>query len=325
MKWFVTGGAGFIGSNFSAYLLEKDEEVLVLDNFFSGKKPNIERLEKLGGNRFTFIEGSIQDEDLVKTCAAQCAVVVHLAAQVSVQRSIDLPKETHEINVTGFVNVYQAALAVGIKRFVYASSCAVYGDNETLPLSEIEVPNPLSLYAVSKFNNEQYASVLRAPNDFKAVGLRFFNVFGAWQDAAGGYAAVIPLWVASLMENDQATIFGEGDATRDFVHVHNICDALYASATNESLDAQTVMNVGTGQSTSLNELLAVIIKCLREYGVCVKHDEAVHKSWRQGDILHSISSIERANNLLSYHPKINLEQGIRLLLEEEYQLSKANS
>lgn len=177
--WFVTGAAGFIGSNFCRYLLSAGTRVIGFDNFFTGTRENVDRLKRLGGNRFQMIEGSILDIDAVAYALNGCKKVVHLAAQVSVQRSIEDARETHDINSTGFLNVLSTATQAAVEHFIYASSCAVYGDNPNLPLSEAEKPAPLSPYAATKLSNEIYAAGFARADDRLAVtGLRFFNIFG---------------------------------------------------------------------------------------------------------------------------------------------------
>ena len=318
-RWLVTGAAGFIGSNFAAYLLDRGEVVLGLDNFFSGKRANIERLVRAYGSRFHFIEGDILDTAAVRRAVEGCHAVAHLAAQVSVIRSIDLSNETHDINTTGFLNVLQGAGAAGVESLIYASSCAVYGDNDALPLRESEEPRPMSPYAASKLANEAYAAGFHvlAPN-LSIVGLRFFNIFGAWQDAAGGYAAVIPKWIGLLREGKQPLLFGDGGATRDFCHVHNVCEAIWRSAQAGRSVNGKVFNVASGVATRLDALYALIVQLLREGGMAAELPQPNHQPWRAGEIMHSYGSPDRSAELLNFRCEVALADGLRHMLVEEY-------
>lgn len=318
-RWLVTGAAGFIGSNLAAYLLDRGEAVVGLDNFFSGKRVNIERLVRAYGSRFLFIEGDILDADVVRVAVEGCHAVAHLAAQVSVIRSIELPKETHDINTTGFLSILQGAATAGVESLIYASSCSVYGDSDALPLREFEEPIPMSPYAASKLANEVYAAGFHvlAPN-LNVVGLRFFNIFGAWQDAAGGYAAVIPKWIGLLRDGKQPLLFGDGSATRDFCHVHNACEAIWRSAEAGSSVNGKVFNVASGIATRLDALYALIVQLLREGGIGAEFPEPNYQPWRSGEILHSYGSPEKSADLINFRCEVALEDGLRRMLVEEY-------
>lgn len=322
-RWLVTGAAGFIGFHVSRYLLNKGETVVGLDNFFSGTRENEARLGQLGGNRFHMIEGDIRDQETVKRAVTECDIVVNLAGQVSVQRSLDDPLETHAINDLGFIQVHQAAVAAGVTKLIYASTCAVYGDNPTLPLDEDELPRPLSPYAASKLANEHYAAGLAATaRALKTVGLRFFNVFGAWQPTAGGYAAVIPKWAEALLEGRQPVMFGDGSATRDFVHVDNICDAIFLAGHTDLAQPHSVLNIGTGKGTSLQSLFETISDLLAASGYPIRFDAAEKQPWRTGDVVHSVSDISRATATLNYVPTCDLENGLARMLAEQYNVTR---
>ena len=318
--WAVTGVAGFIGSNLAQKLLQQGDDVIGLDNFSTGRRTNIDRLIGLGGN-FRFIEGDIRDARAVHSAIDGADCVVHLAAQVSVQKSIDDPVENDAINVGGFVSLVDAAAKAGIAKVVYASSCAVYGENPKLPLDEGEHPTPLSPYAVSKYANDLYAAVL---SDLKKtidlVGLRFFNIFGPWQDAFGGYAAVIPRWVDLLLDGGEATIFGDGSATRDFCHVDNVAAAIVRIGVQTEPLPNRVYNIGTGVQTSLLDLHRTLVEAIEATGRKVAYRSANHKPWRPGDIFHSVASIERARREIGYEPHISLAAGLQHILAEEYLL-----
>ena len=220
--WLVTGAAGFIGSNLSSHLLEAGERVVGFDNFASGTKANVERLSAAEGD-FAFVEGDIRDADAVIKAARGARVVVHLAAQVAVQESIEDFAYTDSVNVGGFLNVLSAAGGAKAETFIYASSCAVYGDAPALPLPEGEPPRPLSPYAVSKLADEHYAGVIdQSLAGTALLGFRLFNIYGPWQDASGGYAAVIPKWIECCLEGRRPVMFGDGEASRDFCFVGDV-------------------------------------------------------------------------------------------------------
>ncbi|MQX37425.1 SDR family NAD(P)-dependent oxidoreductase [Roseospira navarrensis] len=321
-RWLVTGAAGFIGSTLARTLAERGDTVVGLDNFFSGRRANIERLERVCGDRFHFIEGDMLDPATLERAIAGCDAVAHLAAQVAVIRSIDRPEETHEINTTGFMRVARAAGQAGVSHLVYASSCAVYGDNPALPLPETAETRPMSPYAASKLANEAYAGGFSVLNpDLTMIGLRFFNVFGAWQDPSGGYAAVIPRWTERLLKGDQAILFGDGSATRDFVHVANVCDAILAAAEAGPAQAGGVYNVATGVATRLDTLYTVLSGLLVEAGRLPERPDPDHRPWRAGEILHSYADTRGAATALGFSAAVDLEQGLRRMLTEEYGLA----
>jgi UDP-N-acetylglucosamine/UDP-N-acetyl-alpha-D-glucosaminouronate 4-epimerase len=321
-RWLITGAAGFIGSNLARFLLERGERVVGFDNFLTGKRENVERLEKQFGGDFVFHEGDILDPESVAGAVRDCTAVAHLAAQISVMRSISEPEETHAINGTGFLNVYLASARAGVSSLVYASSCAVYGDNPALPLAEDAVPRPLSPYAATKLANEAYAAgmALSAPR-MTAVGLRFFNIFGAWQDASGGYAAVIPTWINLLMSGRPPILYGDGTATRDYCHVDNVCEAIRRAGERDKAAGHAVFNVGTGVSTSLDALYQMICKKLRDGGFNQALPEPVYEPARDGEIRQSVADTTKAAADLGFRAAIDLEEGLRRLLSEQYGLS----
>jgi len=323
-RWLVTGAAGFIGSNLVRSLLERGETVVGLDNFASGRRENIDRLERRFGKEFSFHEGDILDSGSVAAAMDGCAAVAHLAAQISDLRSISEPEETHAVNGTGFFNVYIAAARAGVASFVYASSCAVYGDNPALPLSEDAVPRPQSPYAATKLANEAYgAGMATAAPQMAAVGLRFFNIFGAWQDASGGYAAVIPKWIGQLMAGQTAILYGDGSATRDFCHVDNVCEAFWRAADRDSMTGHNVFNVGTGIATRLDALYATICEKLEEGGIDGPLPPPKYEPAREGEIRQSVGDMRRAEAELGFRASIDLGEGLRRLLIEQHGLSFA--
>jgi len=321
-RWLITGAAGFIGCNLSRFLLARGERVVGYDNFFSGKRANVDRIEKRFGIDFDFREGDVLEAAAVADAAKDCDVVVHLAAQVSVMRSISDPAETHAINGTGFLNTYLAAARAGVGALIYASSCAVYGDNPALPLSEDAEPRPLSPYAATKLANEAYgAGMAVTAQNMTAVGLRFFNIFGAWQDAAGGYAAVVPKWIGLLMEGRQPVLYGDGSATRDFCHVDNVCEAIWRAADLKPEGGHAVFNVGTGVSTRLDTLYDTICRKLRDAGVTRTMPDPKRESARDGEILQSVADTAKAAAGLGFRAEVDLEAGLMRLLGEQYGLA----
>ena len=319
----MTGAAGFIGSNLSAYLLAQGARVVGFDNMMTGTPENISRVQALSADRFHFIEGDILDADAIFQAANKCDCVAHLAAQVSVQRSLDDILETNSINIKGFLNTYDAALKGGACQFIYASSCAVYGDNHNLPLNENALPAPLSPYAVSKLTNEYYADVLtRQHPKMAATGLRFFNIYGPWQDSAGGYAAVIPKWIASLLKSEQAIIFGDGSATRDFCFVDDLCAAILNAAKFPKRTSHSIYNVASGTQISMMELYKEIVVEMSHIGIQIPFNSPLYQAHRDGDILHSYADVDQITKDLKFHPKVNLAQGIAMILKHQYSLSQ---
>lgn len=320
--WFVTGAAGFIGSNLCTLLLQEGGSVVGYDNFLTGRRENIDRLSALGGGRFRMIEGDIRDRPALDRAMSGCSRVAHLAAQVSVQRSMDDPLETNAINVDGFLNVLLAAADKGVHTLAYASSCAVYGDSEDLPLGEGSVPRPLSPYAASKLINEHYAGALapRRP-DMGIVGLRFFNIFGPWQDHRGGYAAVIPKWIDACLEGVRPILFGDGSATRDFCYVGNVARLVAdLGAAGRATPGHRVFNVASGRPVTLADLFEVLKRALTARGIALGFDRPDQRPWRTGDILHSSARIDRSVRDLAYRPAVDLEAGVDLILDQQYGL-----
>ena len=239
-----------------------------------------------------------------------CEFVLHHAALASVPESLADPVNYNSVNVSGFVNILQASREAGVKRVVYASSSAVYGDDETMPKVESITGKSLSPYALNKYMNEQYAEFFTRVYGLECAGLRYFNVFGPRQDPNGAYAAVIPKWIAAVKSGRVPVIFGDGTQSRDFCAVQNVVKANIMSATNPRASGQ-VFNIGCGVRTSLNELLGKI------YSVFAPECEVrcIYESPRQGDILHSAASIRLAEEVLEYEPSIYLEEGLRILNE----------
>ena len=317
--WVITGVAGFIGSNLLEDLLGLGQHVVGVDNFSTGHRSNVDDvLSKSSGGaaRFRMIEGDIRN---LETCREACEgadYVLHHAALGSVPWSIDDPLKTNAVNVDGFVNMLVAAKDAGVKRFVYASSSAVYGDTAVNPQVEESLGRPLSPYAASKTINETYAVAFQMTYRLQTVGLRYFNVFGRRQDPAGAYAAVIPRWIASLLNDERCRIFGDGETTRDFCYVANVVQAnLLAATVGEESATGRAYNIACAQAVSLNQLYQM----MRD-GLAIKHPRLAtvlpqHDPFRPGDIRFSCANIDTARRMLSFSPTHTVAQGLSEALQ----------
>lgn len=307
-RWLVTGAAGFIGSNLVEALLAADQEVVGLDNYSTGHRANI--VAAAGPNpRFRMIDGDIRDRDACSEAVANCDVVLHQAALGSVPRSIADPLASHDSNVTGFLNILEAARQAGLTRFVYAASSSTYGDHEALPKVEENIGNPLSPYAATKLIDEIYAAVYGRSYGFKATGLRYFNVFGPRQDPEGAYAAVIPKWVAAMLRDEPVTINGDGETSRDFCFVANAVQANILAALAPDEVQGEVFNVAYGGRTSLNQLFALIRDGLEEHQIHYGR-EPEYAEFRAGDVRHSQADIGKGNRMLGYEPTHDVARGL---------------
>jgi UDP-N-acetylglucosamine 4-epimerase len=314
-KWLITGAAGFIGSHLVENLLMLDQTVVGLDNFCTGSQSNIDIVKDLVGNanaaRFTMKTGDIRD---LETCRKACEgvdIILHQAALGSVPRSIKDPEVTHATNVDGFFNMILAAKGAGIRRFVYASSSSVYGDEPNLPKVEDRIGRPLSPYALSKLVNEQTAEVFTRTYGFRSIGLRYFNVFGPRQDPEGPYAAVIPRWFSALAKGERPVIYGDGKTSRDFCFVANAVQANILAATAEKDEAwNQVYNVACGKQTTLEELFAMIRNTVAENFPEAAAIEPLYQDFRPGDIRHSLANVEKARLLLGYEPEFHVKEGL---------------
>lgn len=312
--WLVTGCAGFIGSNLLEALLQLDQTVVGLDNFATGYQRNLDEVRELvsAGQwaRFRFIEADIRDLAACRQAVQGVTHVLHQAALGSVPRSLEDPIATNETNIAGFLNMLVAARDAGVASFVYAASSSTYGDHPGLPKVEERIGKPLSPYAVTKYVNELYASVFSRCYGFKAIGLRYFNVFGKRQDPDGAYAAVIPKWIASMIRGDKVTINGDGTTSRDFCFVANAVQAnlLAAMAPDECKDQ--IYNVAVGDTTTLNELFSHLTAILAERGILVTSGPR-HAEFRRGDVLHSQADIGKAVRHLGYAPQYRVYAGLQ--------------
>jgi len=306
----VTGGAGFIGSNLVEDLLSRNNDVVVLDNFSTGKRENLKPFED--NPRFRLIEGDIRDYSACQTAVDGVDYVLHQAALGSVPRSINDPMTSTSVNIVGFVNMLHAAVQANIKRFVYAASSSTYGDIADSPKVEHRIGKPLSPYAITKYVDELFAQNFHDLYGIDTVGLRYFNVFGRRQDPFATYTAVIPSFARQLLKHERPVINGDGSITRDFTYIANVVEANNRSLTANNPDAlNQVYNVAVGASTSINELFTVLRDTLAHYDSAIASIEAVHGPARKGDVQHSLASIEKARRLLGYAPQYDFNRGIK--------------
>lgn len=310
MKILITGGAGFIGSNLSEYFLGKGHQVICLDNFATGHKHNIEPF--FDNPNFTLIEGDIRNLDTCNQAVQGVDYVLHQAALGSVPRSINDPITSNEVNVSGFLNMLVASRDANVKRFIYAASSSTYGDSEALPKVEDKIGKPLSPYAITKYVNELYADIFSKTYGLETIGLRYFNVFGRRQDPNGAYAAVIPLFVKQFMDYESPVINGAGDYSRDFTYIENVIqmnEKAMLATNNEAVN--TVYNTAVGDRTTLNELVGYLKEFLAVLDPRIGLVEIKHGPNRQGDIPHSLASIDKARNLLGYEPTHKIREGLK--------------
>jgi len=313
--WLVTGAAGFIGSNLVEALLKLKQKVTGLDNFVTGHQHNLDEVRELVGAKawenFSFIEGDIRKlGDCVRACDG-VDFVLHQAALGSVSRSIKDPITTNDTNVTGFLNMLTAARDAKVKRFVYAASSSTYGDHPALPKVEDVIGKPLSPYAVTKYVNELFADVFGRCYGTETIGLRYFNVFGPRQDPHGAYAAVIPQWIAALIENRDLFINGDGETSRDFCFIDNVVQANLLAATAPAHAANHVYNVALNERTSLNQLHAMMCELLGETYPHVAGHQPQFKDFRAGDVRHSQADISKAETLLGFAPTHRIGEGLQ--------------
>ena len=306
----ITGGAGFIGSNLCEYFLVKGYKVICLDNLATGFKANMDGY--INHPFFNYIEGDIRDLQTCREAVKGVDYVLHQAALGSVPRSIKDPITTNDVNTGGFLNMLVASRDAGVKRFVYAASSSTYGDSEALPKVEGKIGKPLSPYAVTKFVNELYADVFSKTYGMECIGLRYFNVFGRRQSPMGAYAAVIPLFVKSLISHERPVINGDGEYSRDFTYIENVIQANYLAMTTTNTRAvNKVYNVAFGERTTLNQLFNYLREGLSGFDPAIGDISPVYGPFRAGDIPHSLASIDRARSLLGYDPKYSVKKGLQ--------------
>ncbi len=298
-KAVVTGGAGFIGSHLSEELLKRGYQLAILDNLSTGKKENIVSI--LNNKNVEFIKGSITDLPLLQKVFKNADYVFHLAAAASVPKSIENPQESHEVNVTGTLNVLIAARDNKVKKVVNASSCAIYGDAPGLPKKEDMPVKPLSPYAVTKLAAEEYCQIFQMVYKLTTVSLRYFNIFGPRQNPDSEYSAAIPKFIKLKIQGKTINIYGDGQATRDYVYVSDAVNALILAAES---DAAGIYNIGAGKSISINELVELISR------LTGNNTPPVYGPPRPGDIVHSLADASKAKTF-GYSPKYSLEEGLK--------------
>jgi UDP-N-acetylglucosamine 4-epimerase len=317
-SFLVTGGAGFIGSNLVEYLLKYGaKKVRVLDNFATGSYANLQEFKS--NKAFEIIEGDIRNLDTCRRAVEEIEYVSHQAALGSVPRSINDPILSNEVNVNGQLNMLVAAKDAGVKRMIYAASSSTYGDHPGLPKVEDQIGNPLSPYAVTKFVNELYASVFSKTYQFHTIGLRYFNVFGPKQSPNGAYAAVIPLFMKAVMNNEPASINGDGETSRDFTYVENVVQANIRALLAKKVEKHDVINIAYGERTTLNELWKTINE------LASTDIKAEYKEERKGDVKHSLASVLKAEQLIKYKPQISIKEGLHLTIKFFYDESHAKN
>jgi len=328
-KVLVTGGAGFIGSNLIDALLAQNNVVICLDNFATGKRENLEAALK--HPNFTLMMGDIRDYDACERAVEGCDYVLHQAALGSVPRSINDPMTSTDVNIGGFVKMLHAAKEAGVKRFVYAASSSTYGDHPGMPKVEHRFGNALSPYAITKYVDELFAKNFSDIYGIETVGLRYFNVFGRRQDPDGAYAAVIPKFVSSLIKHKSPKINGDGSYSRDFTYIDNVIQANQLAAVtptdkfkknlvqyNETIGEEynpdktiaEVFNVAFGERTSLNELAEILKENLGQFDNEIKNVVFKYGPTRQGDVPHSLASIEKGRTVIGYEPAFSVKHGL---------------
>jgi UDP-N-acetylglucosamine/UDP-N-acetylgalactosamine 4-epimerase len=310
MNILITGGAGFIGSNIVETLIHQDNVSLVrvLDNLETGYFDNLKSFQS--HPKFEWFKGDIRDFDMCQKASKNIDLICHQAALGSVPRSISNPLKTNDINITGTLNIFNAARENNIKRVVYAASSSTYGDSKKLPKIEHKIGNPLSPYAVTKLVNELYANVFASLYKMEFIGLRYFNVFGPNQSPNGAYAAVVPLFMQALLEGKSPTINGDGSQSRDFTYVANAVQAnVKALFTKNRKAVNQVYNVAVGEQTSLLDMFNML-KNIAQSDVNPNFGPS-----RLGDIPHSLADISKAKKLLEYNPSVNIKQGLELAFD----------
>ena len=295
MKILITGGSGFIGSHIVEFYQEKAEEIRVLDNLRTGYRHNLE------GLRHTFIEGSITDRELVRKTVEGVDYIFHLAALVSVPESMAKPGECVDINVHGLLNVLEEASAAGVKKLVFASSAAIYGDNPTVPKIETMLPEPKSPYAITKLDGEYYLGIFQSEGRLETASIRFFNVFGPRQDPKGAYAAAVPIFIEKALRGEDITVFGDGGQTRDFIYVKDIAGALAFAV--ETPGVTGVFNAGYGGQITINDLAERLIAATGS------SSRLLHGPERPGDVRHSRASSDKLR-AAGWTPRHSLDEGL---------------
>jgi nucleoside-diphosphate-sugar epimerase len=301
-KVLITGGAGFIGSNLTETLLKQGHLVRVLDNFSTGRRENL--VFDKAFPSLEIIEGDICDLNICQRAMNDVEFVFHQAALASVQRSVEDPLTSNSVNVEGTLNVLLAARDAGVKRFVYASSCAVYGDDPIIPKREEMSPNPLSPYALQKYIGEQYCRLFSQLYNLGTVSLRYFNIFGPKQDPTSIYSAVIPKFISAMLEGHPPIVFGDGEQSRDFTYIDNVVQANLLAMSANHLNGEAI-NIACGKRISLNQLLDIL------KDIIGSKVSPVYQEPRKGDIRHSLADIQKGKKFLNYCPIVEIGDGLK--------------
>jgi len=310
-KYLVTGGAGFIGSHIASALVERGDNVVVLDNLSTGRRENLEHL----GDRVTFYEGSLLDRHIVEQALGEVEVVYHQAALASVPRSVEKPLDTNAACVTGTLNLLDAARRLSVRRVIYAGSSSAYGDQPNMSKRETDLPGPLSPYAAAKLAGESYCKAFTATYGLETVVIRYFNVFGPRQDPNSEYSAVIPIFVTKMVQGERPTIYGDGSQSRDFTYVDNVVQGNLAAADAAKAAGRT-MNVACGTQFTLLQLVAAINEVLGT------HIEPIFAAARAGDVRESLADITTARKVLGYEPQVGFDEGLRRSIDYYLSLVK---
>ena len=322
--WLITGVAGFIGSNLLEKLLILNQKVVGLDNFDTGFQHNLDQAikdaEKFTGkslsSNFIFINGDIRELSDCKKACSGVDYVLHQAALGSVPRSIEDPINTNRANIDGFLNMIVVCKDADIKRFVYAASSSTYGDHPDLPKVEDKIGNPLSPYAVTKLVNELYARVFSRTYGFKAIGLRYFNIFGKRQNPNGSYAAVIPKWASAIINKESVFINGDGETSRDFCYIDNAVQMnLLAATCEDDISTDQIYNVALNDRTTLNKLYQMIEERVVQRVNGLEKQSPIYRDFRPGDVVHSQANISKAKELLGYQPRYKISDGMNEVID----------
>jgi len=304
--YLVTGGAGFIGCNLVRFLLDKGHGVVVVDNYATGKPSNLAPVR----DRIVMIEGDIRDRATMDRAVGSVDAIFHEAALGSVPRSVADPATSHDVNVNGTLTVLEAARAAGVKRFIFAASSSAYGDQPDSPKHEQMVPRPISPYAAGKLACEAYLLAYAKSYGMETLGLRYFNVFGPYQDPHGPYAAVIPAFVSHLLRGEPPVVYGDGEQTRDFCYIDNVLHANWLAATAPAAACDgRVVNIACNAATSLNEILDQLT------GLLDTDVKALYQDPRPGDVKHSLADYTLAQETIGYQPQVYFEEGLNRAID----------
>ena len=303
-KYLITGGAGFIGCNITRWFVENNEEVRILDNFSSGKRENIEDII----DKIELIEGDVCDYKIVEKAVKGIDYVFHYAAIPYVSFSIEDPVTTVNVNTIGTINLLEASRKHNVKKFIFASSSAIYGDTETIPSPETLLPAPLSPYAITKLTGEYYSQFYYLTYGLKTICFRYFNVFGPYQNLESEYSAVIPIFINAILNDENPTISGDGYQTRDFIYIDNVLDVNLLAINTNRADGK-VLNVCQGKAVNLFDLINNINNVLG------KNIKPAFAEKRTGDVRHSLGDNSNVKSVLGFSPKISFEEGIKKTIE----------